>query len=144
LKTGIVKQGLPPFITSLFLYTFQYEFNCLGDSTHFYVNTVEKIDSVIWDFGDETTSDLETSHIYQNTGDYTVTLTKIVNGKPETLLKNWLPFINTDYIYNPIQACTMRYSGHKSTDGLSLFNLELANDAICLENEDYEVFYYHN
>jgi hypothetical protein len=50
LKTGIVKQGLPPFITSLFLYTFQYEFNCLGDSTHFYVNTVEKIDSVIWDF----------------------------------------------------------------------------------------------
>jgi hypothetical protein len=29
LKTGIVKQGLPPFITSLFLYTFQYEFNCL-------------------------------------------------------------------------------------------------------------------
>jgi hypothetical protein len=43
LKTGIVKQGLPPFITSLFLYTFQYEFNCLGDSTHFYVNTVEKL-----------------------------------------------------------------------------------------------------
>jgi PKD repeat protein len=40
----------------------------LGDSTHFYVNTVEKIDSVIWDFGDETTStDLETSHIYQGT-----------------------------------------------------------------------------
>jgi hypothetical protein len=36
----------------------------------------------------------------------------------------------------------MRYSGHKSTDGLSLFNLELANDAICLGNEDYEVFYH--
>jgi hypothetical protein len=29
------------------------------------------------------------------------------------------------------------------TDGLSLFNLELANDA-CLGNEDYEVFYYHS
>jgi hypothetical protein len=29
------------------------------------------------------------------------------------------------------------------TDGLSLF-LELANDAICLGNEDYEVFYYHS
>jgi hypothetical protein len=37
----------------------------------------------------------------------------------------------------------MRYSGHKS-HGLSLFNLELANDAICLGNEDYEVFYYHS
>jgi PKD repeat protein len=33
------------------------------------MSTQLKIDSVIWDFGDETTStDLETSHIYQNTG----------------------------------------------------------------------------
>jgi hypothetical protein len=113
------------------------------DSTHFYVNTVEKIDSVIWDFGDETTStDLETSHIYQNTGDYTVTLTK--NSKRETRDPIEMVTIYTPTISTTIQACTMRYSGHKSTDGLSLFNLELANDAICLGNEDYEVFYYHS
>jgi gliding motility-associated-like protein len=146
LKTGIVKQGLPPFITSLFLYTFQYEFNCLGDSTHFYVNTVEKIDSVIWDFGDETTStDLETSHIYQNTGDYTVTLTKIVNGETRDPIEKLVTIYETPTIsttpYKLVQCDTQDTN---PTDGLSLFNLELANDAICLGNEDYEVFYYHS
>jgi hypothetical protein len=94
-------------------------------------------------FGDETTStDLETSHIYQNTGDYTV-VNKIVNGKPETLLKK-IGLYNTDYIYNPIKLVQCDTQDTNPTDGLSLFNLELANDAICLGNEDYEVFYYHS
>jgi PKD repeat protein len=48
----------------------------VGDSTHFYVTTVETVDSVLWDFGDGTSTDLDTYHVYKNTGDYTVTLTK--------------------------------------------------------------------
>jgi hypothetical protein len=90
-----------------------------------------------------TSTDLETSHIYQNTGDYTVTLTKIVNGETRDPIEN-LPFINTDYIYNPYKLVQCDTQDTNPTDGLSLFNLELANDAICLGNEDYEVFYYHS
>jgi hypothetical protein len=48
----------------------------------------------------------------------------------------------TPTISTTLQA--VQYSGLNPTDGLSLFNLELANDAICLGNEDYEVFYYHS
>lgn len=146
LKTGSVQQGLPPFITSLFLYTFQYEFNCLGDSTHFYVNTIEKIDSVIWDFGDGSTStDLDTYHVYKNSGDYTVTLTKIVNGETRDPIEKVVTIYETPTIskvsHKLIQCDTQDAN---PTDGLSLFNLELANDAICMGNKDYEVFYYHS
>ena len=76
------KLGLPPFITSLFLYAFNYEFNCLGDATHFFSNSVEKIDSVLWDFGDGFTStDIDAYHTYAQVGDYKVTLIKTVNGE---------------------------------------------------------------
>jgi gliding motility-associated-like protein len=146
LNTGYAKQGLPPFITSLFLYTFQYEFNCLGDSTHFYVNTIENIDSVTWDFGDgRTSNELDTYHVYENAGPYNVTFTRVVNGETREPIEKMVTIYQTPIIsttrYKLVQCDTQDTN---STDGLSLFNLELANDAICLGNEDYEVFYYHS
>jgi hypothetical protein len=54
LKTGIVKQGLPPFITSLF-YTHSNT-SLIGRLSPFFITTVETVDSVLWDFGDGTTS----------------------------------------------------------------------------------------
>jgi gliding motility-associated-like protein len=146
LKTGITQQGLPPFITSLFLYSFQYEFNCLGDATHFFINTVEKIDSVIWDFGDGSTSnELDTHHIYENIGDYLVTLTKVVNGETRDPIEKTVTIYETPVISpDPIKLTQCDTQDTNPTDGLSLFNLELANEAISLGNQNYEIFYYNN
>lgn len=146
LKTGGVEQGLPPFITSLFLYTFSYEFNCLGQSTHFFIKSVEKIDSVVWDFGDGTTStDREPYHTYLAPGDYKVTLIKTVNGENREPVEKTITIYETPKIlttpYKLIQCDTQDAF---PTDGLSTFNLALANEPLCLGEKDFEVNYYHS
>jgi gliding motility-associated-like protein len=146
LNFKLSKLGLPPFITSLFLYSFAYEFNCLGDSTHFFINTVETVDSVLWNFGDGTTStDLDAYHTYQNIGNYTVTLTKIVNGETREPIEKTITIYKDPVIsevpYKLIQCDTQDAN---PTDGLSTFNMELANTPLSLGNTEYEVFFYHS
>lgn len=146
LKTGVAKLGLPPFITSLFLYTFNYEFNCLGQNTHFFINTVEKIDSVIWNFGDGTTStDIDTYHTYLFAGDYKVTLIKTVDDEIREPVEKTITIYETPKIlstpYKLIQCDTQDVI---PTDGLSTFNLSLANEPLCLGQKDFQVFYYHS
>jgi gliding motility-associated-like protein len=146
LKTGSVEQGLPPFITSLFLYTFSYEFNCFGQATHFFIKSVETIDSVVWDFGDGTTStDREPYHTYLAPGDYKVTLIKTVNGENREPVEKTITIYETPKIlatpYKLIQCDTQDAF---PTDGLSTFNLALANEPLCLGVKDFEVNYYHS
>ena len=146
LKSGICKLGLPPFITSLFLYTFNYEFNCYGQSTHFYFNSIEKVDSVVWNFGDGTTSNvIDAYHTFLSAGDYKVTLIKTVNGEERDPIEKTITIYKVPKIlttpYKLIQCDT---EDNFPTDGLSIFNLSLANDAITLGQKDYEVYYYHS
>jgi gliding motility-associated-like protein len=145
LKSGTSKLGLPPFITSLFLYTFDYEFNCFGQSTHFFVNSVEKIDGFLWDFGDGTTSTAKDAyHTYAKAGDYKVTLVKTVNGENrEPLEKIITIFEAPTVITTPYKLIQCDTQDNNSLDGLATFNLSAANDAITFGNKDYEVFYYH-
>lgn len=146
LNSGVSQLGLPPFITSLFLYSFEYEFNCWGDTTHFFLNTIEKIDSAIWDFGDGTTSSsLDTSHKYRAPGEYKVTLTKTINGETREPIEKAItiyesPIVSTDP-YKLVQCDTQ---DSNPLDGLATFNLEAANDKITLGNKEYDVFYYHS
>ena len=146
LKTGSVEQGLPPFITSLFLYAFSYEFNCLGDATHFYSNSVEKIDSVVWDFGDGFTStDFDAYHTYKKAGDYIVTLIKTVNGENREPLEKTITIYDAPKILSTSYKLTQCDTQDSApTDGLALFNLALANEPICLGEKDFEVYYYHS
>jgi gliding motility-associated-like protein len=146
LGTGRTKLGLPPFISSLFLYAFNYEFNCLGQATHFYINSVEKIDAVLWDFGDGSTSrDRDAYHTYTKTGDYKVTLIKTVNGEDREPLEKTITIYDVPKIlsttYKLIQCDTQ---DRVSTDGLAMFNLALANEPISLGKKEYEVYYYHS
>ena len=146
LKSGISKLGLPPFITSLFLYTFNYEFNCLGQSTHFYFNSIEKVDSVVWNFGDGTTSNaIDAYHTFLSAGDYKVTLIKTVNGEERDPIEKTITIYEVPKIlttpYKLIQCDT---EDNFPTDGLSIFNLSLANDAISLSKKDYDIYYYHS
>jgi PKD repeat protein len=48
---------------------------------------VETVDSVLWNFGDGLRQ-LRFHHTYQNIGDYTVTLTKTVNGETREPIEN--------------------------------------------------------
>jgi gliding motility-associated-like protein len=146
LKAKTVKLGLPPFITSLFLYSFSYEFNCLGQTTHFYINSVETIDSVLWEFGDGTSStDREAYHTYTKAGDYKVILTKTVNGETRDPLEKVITIYEAPKVLStPYKLIQCDTQDANPTDGLSSFNLALANEGICLGEKDFEVYYYHS
>lgn len=140
------KLGLPPFITSLFLYAFNYEFNCLGESTHFYSNSVEKIDSVLWNFGDGFTSTaIDAYHTYAQAGEYKVTLIKTVNGEEREPLEKTITIYEVPKILSASYKLTQCDTQDSvPTDGLALFNLSLANEPISLGEKDFEVHYYHS
>ena len=137
--------GLPPFITSLFLYAFNYEFNCLGDDTHFYSNSVEKIDRVLWNFGDGfTSSAIDAYHTYAQAGEYKVTLIKTVNGEEREPLEKTITIYEVPKILSTSYKLTQCDTQDSvPTDGLALFNLSLANEPISLGEKDFEVHYYH-
>lgn len=139
--------GLPPFIQSLFLFSFKYEFTCFGDSTHFSISTIETIDSVLWDFGDGTTSTaIDVFHTYAAPGTYRVSLTKSTNGDTkEPIVKdvviNEKPIVlNTTY---KLIQCDS-YDSDPS-DELSTFNLENSITALTLNKaDDFNVYFYLN
>nr|WP_314896011.1 T9SS type B sorting domain-containing protein [uncultured Flavobacterium sp.] len=146
LGIGKAKLGLPPFITSLFLYAFSYEFNCLGQATHFYNNSVENIDSVLWDFGDGATSTDEGAyHTYAQTGDYKVTLIKTVNGEIREPLEKIITIYEVPKtLETPYKLIQCDTQDNSPTDGLATFNLALANEPISLGEKNFEVYYYHS
>lgn len=146
LKSGLSKLGLPPFITSLFLYTFDYEFNCFGQSTHFFINSAETIDQILWDFGDGSTStDQNAHHTYTAAGEYKITLTKTVNGENrDPIVKMITIYDNPTILSTPYKLIQCDTQDSNPLDGLATFNLSLADDPITLGNNSYQVFYYHS
>lgn len=140
-----VRLGLPPFIQSLFLFTFNYEFTCFGDATHFYIDSDDVIDNVIWDFGDGSSSnDLDTNHIYVSPGIYTVSLTRIVNGEnKEPIVKDVIIHDIPEILTEPFELVQCDILDSSSTDGIANFNLSNANNPITFNKGDkYDVFYY--
>ncbi len=146
LKGKKVFLGLPPFITSLFLYSFNYESNCFGSPTHFYFNSTEKVDSVIWNFGDGFSStEKDTFHTYLAAGDYKVTLIKTVNGEEKEPIEKTITIFETPKTtitpYKLIQCDTQ---DQDPTDGLANFNLELATSALKQIQNEVEIYYYNS
>ena len=79
------RAGLPPFIQSFFNVAFQTENLCFGDTTTFSASLPAIYDSILWDFGDTTTSNEESpTHSYTTPGDYEVSLTVTVSGNAST------------------------------------------------------------
>ncbi|NRA91470.1 MAG: PKD domain-containing protein, partial [Psychroserpens sp.] len=82
------KAGLPPFIQSFFIIGFEADNVCIGESTQFNANISDAYDSLLWDFGDGFTSNLENpTHTYASSGDYNVQLTVTVGGETSSETK---------------------------------------------------------
>ncbi|HSD13687.1 MAG TPA: T9SS type B sorting domain-containing protein [Flavobacterium sp.] len=82
---GTSSLGLPPFITSVFNTSILVSNTCFGDATQFSIPENPNLESIVWDFGDGTTSSqLSPTHVYGAPGDYTVTVTVTVGGAPIT------------------------------------------------------------
>lgn len=85
LGDGICSLGLPQFIQSYFQFGFGVQNFCLGEETLFSANIASAYDSLLWNFGDGTTSsDTSPSHTYLSAGDYEVTLTVTTSGQSVT------------------------------------------------------------
>ncbi len=121
LGAGISQQGLPPFIQSLFLAGIDFNGTCFGDTTQFMItNNIENITSVLWNFGDSTTSSLESpTHMYAATGAYEVTVTVTTATYTSTNTK-------TIVISNPPIANTISdylICDDSTNDGITSFDL---------------------
>jgi len=77
----ISTNGLPTFITSFFsIIDFSLQGDCFGNPTFFELINSNNQDSILWDFGDpqsgdsNTSIELEPSHVFSDTGSFTITL----------------------------------------------------------------------
>ena len=86
LSGNLCKGGLPTFHSSIFSSPSIVINNvCLGDSTSF--TFTGSVDSVLWYLGDSTLSTLfSPTHVFQDTGTYTITLLTYLGAATDTLL----------------------------------------------------------
>lgn len=132
--------GLPPFITAFFFVpAIQLENACVGQNTTFEFNTSQNITSVVWDFGDGTTStELNPTHVYATAGDYTVSVTVTgtngtgVNSRLITIYE--LPTLTSPVVN--LKQCD------DNNDGFSAFNLNEVKPLLVANPEDYDISFY--
>jgi len=123
LNSGTSTYGLPPFIQSYFFARNVFRYTCLGDATEFGIETSSVIDSIEWDFGDpasganNSSTDLNPTHVFSSTGAFTVTITIQAEGE-------------TQYIYRTVNISLQPpvltldpLSGCDTGDGTAIFNL---------------------
>jgi gliding motility-associated-like protein len=92
LEGKIGRSNVPQFLSSYFVLNLYADTVCVGEPTEFYMNFTF-IDSVFWDFGDpasgaaNTSTALDPTHTYNDTGVYTVTLIAQNGIKTDTVIK---------------------------------------------------------
>lgn len=138
--------GLPPFVQSIFLYTFDYESICLGDQTHFFITSEEPYDSVLWDFGDgQTSTQDDVYHQYAQAGIYTVSLTMYLNGIEQgPFLKQVIISEPPDVLQTTFDLIQCDSVDNDPNDGIASFNLQQANAPLSLFTQEAIQVYYYN
>lgn len=126
LLSGKSFKGLPNFIPSFFQNRIITESKCVSDNLNFSLEAYAPITSVLWKFGDGTTStDFNPDHQYLSPGKYIIKATIIINNYPITLFKEVevypLPILNNNQ--KLIQCDT-------DNDGISFFNLYTIEEKI--------------
>lgn len=118
------KLGLPSFNQSIFFTpTIVLSSNCVGEISNFNFTTNQTILSVLWDFGDGTTSsNISPNHIYTNQGIFNVSVTVVTpygSGTSSTQISIYpKPIVTNDIIF--LKQCD------DDNDGFSAFNLNEA------------------
>ncbi|OIQ22106.1 MAG: hypothetical protein BM557_01640 [Flavobacterium sp. MedPE-SWcel] len=132
--------GLPPFITSLFSAEIIAEHVCLGDITIFSLNALSDFESILWNFGDGTTStEVNPSHNYATSGTYTVTVDVTVEGEVFNIT-NTITIFGTPIANTPITLTEC----DPDNNGVTTFNLTANSPAILgtQSDTDYEIKYF--
>ncbi|MBP92616.1 MAG: hypothetical protein CMC55_00690 [Flavobacteriaceae bacterium] len=144
LNGNISEYGLPPFIQSYFFATNVFRNTCFGDSTEFSINTSTIIDSISWDFGDpssganNTSSDLNPTHVYSNPGDYVVTISIETEGEIQVVYRALTISEQPDsLILEPLLAC-------EGDNGVTTYNLVSAIPNEIANNPNIGVTFYEN
>ncbi|MFI1770796.1 T9SS type B sorting domain-containing protein [Thalassobellus citreus] len=140
-KTALSTQGLPPFIQSLFFFTINVKNPCINKVAEFSLNTIEENYSVIWDFGDKTTStEINPSHQYTSAGSYFVSANmKLENGDTKTISK----IIQIFDVPNLISGITLEQCDNDN-DGIGNFNLNEVYDLVINSTEEYTINFYES
>lgn len=139
LSAGISRFGLPPFITSVFNSNITAKNLCLGDTTIFEVDANGTIDSVVWDFGDSsaTTNAISPSHQYASVGNYTISVSLVVEGITINSSKNIVITALPDAFPASLTQCSPTIS-----DINIPFNLLQATDVITGGNATVSVTFF--
>ena len=138
-----VKLGLPPFVQSLFNSDFDVDDLCFGDATLFTISGNKDYDTVNWDFGDNTSSLLENpTHVYSNSGIYTVSLTKTLNGIPLDPVCKEITIVKIPQVANNVVLSQCDTQDNNPNDGLTEFNLQLAKDDLTNNDQTLQIFFY--
>lgn len=125
---GFCRLGLPQFIQSFFATGINAEEFCYGSETQFSLNNTDGVTSGNWDFGDgNIASGITASHIYANTGIYTVSATVVT--ATETIIKTKeiiISSVPTVTQPNAISACDDNNNG--------FYNFDLTQNAATILN----------
>jgi len=141
LAPGSSSQGLPVFMaSSLRNRILAIKDDCVDATFSFELDAYVPITSVLWDFGDGTTStSLNPNHQFAQAGIYKVGATIMVNNYPVTLYREVeaypLPSLDPN---QTMQQCD------PNNNTTSFFNLENIGDKMNNPNPDYEYAFHHN
>jgi PKD repeat protein len=136
--------GLPPFIQSFFLAKIEADNLCFGSATQFSIDSNENFDSIQWDFGDSSAMNTIDSptHVYANTGMYTVSATLTLGTELNTFSKTIEIFeVPTAFSPNDILKCD------DDNDGVIAINLSQTVDSEILNGQiplNYTIKYYES
>lgn len=115
--------GLPPFIQSYFFATNVFQNTCYGDTTEFSINTSTTIDAINWDFGDpasggdNTSTDLNPTHVFTSTGEFLVTISIDTEGEIQTVYRTLIISNQPEVLdLDPLVSCEI-------TIGMAEFDL---------------------
>lgn len=136
--------GLPPFVQSFFIFKFEYKNVCLGDETEFTILDDAPFDSIKWDFGDgETSTEESPKHIYQQPGNYLVTLTKYIGGNAMEPLTKEITIFDVPSVPSEIVEY-YQCAENENSNGIATFNLNLINPIVSLDIHQVTNVYYYS
>lgn len=140
-----VAYGLPPFLTSYFDGTIVIDANlsvkdlCVGKSYTYSIETESSYSEIEWDFGNgDIISGIDApNYTYNNAGNYTVKVTLKCGSTSYSFTKNI-----TIHDLPTLSIANLTQCDDSSLDGITTFDLSLANSQIVTNPSDYTFSYF--